>query len=173
MVNIPSAPAKKKKPFATLLAAHISPVVGPALAARGLSETSLVSHWPEIVGQDIARFCRFERLNWPPRGAKTDPVAAHPPAVLILRIDGAFAIEAQHLSWLIVERVNAHLGWRCVGKLAFRQGPLPQPPAPRRVRPPSAEALAQARAACAVEDEELREALVRLGARVIDRAGKD
>ena len=172
-MNIPSAPAKKKKPFATLQAAHISPVVGPALAARGLSETSLVSHWPEIVGQDIARFCRFERLNWPPRGAKTDPVAAHPPAVLILRIDGAFAIEAQHLSWLIVERVNAHLGWRCVGKLAFRQGPLPQPPAPRRVTAPSEAALAQARAACGVEDEGLREALVRLGARVIDRAGQD
>ena len=170
MVNSPSAPAKKKKPFATLLAAHISPVVGPALAARGLSETSLVSHWPEIVGQDIARFCRFERLNWPPRGVKTDPEAARLPATLILRIDGAFAIEAQHLSRLIVERVNAHLGWGCVGRLAFRQGPLPQPAAPRRVQPPSAEAVAQARAACAVEDEGLREALVRLGARVIDRA---
>ncbi len=132
-----------------------------------------MSHWPEIVGQDIARFCRFERLNWPPRGAKTDPAAASAPATLILRIDGAFAIEAQHLSRLVVERVNAHLGWGCVGRIAFRQGPLPQPPAPRRVRPPSEEAVARARAACAVEDEELREALVRLGARVIDRAGKD
>ena len=168
-MNIPSAPAKKKKPFATLLAAHISPVVGPALAARGLSETSLVSHWPEIVGQDIARFCRFERLNWPPRGVKADPEAAHPPATLILRIDGAFAIEAQHLSRLIVERVNAHLGWGCVGRIAFRQGPLPQPAPPLRLRAPSPEALAQARAACGVEEEELREALVLLGARIFDR----
>jgi hypothetical protein len=172
MVNTPNPPPKKKKPFASLLAAHIAPVIAPALAARGLSEASLVSHWPEIVGADIARFCRFERLNWPPRGAKSDPEAARPPATLILRIDGAFAIEAQHLSRLIVERVNAHLGWRCVGRLAFRQGPLPEAPAPRRLRPPSAEAMAQARAAAQVEDEGLREALVRLGARVIDRAAK-
>lgn len=152
---------------------HIGPVIGPALAARGLSETSLISHWPEIVGADIARFCRFERLNWPPRGVKTDPEAARPPATLILRIDGAFAIEAQHLGGLIVERVNAHFGWRCVGKVAFRQGPLPQAPAPRRVRAPSEAALARARAACPLEDEGLREALVRLGARVIDKSAKD
>jgi hypothetical protein len=169
MMNNSSASPKKKKPFATLLSAHIAPVIGPALAARGLSEASLVSHWPEIVGADIARFCRFERLNWPPRGAKTDPEAPRPPATLILRIDGAFAVEAQHMSRLIVERVNAHLGWRCVGKAAFRQGPLPQAPAPRRVRAPSWEALEQARAACPVEDEGLREAMARLGARVIER----
>ena len=169
MINKPSAPAKKRKPFATLLSAHIPPIISPALAARGLSEASLISHWPEIVGADIARFCRFERLSWPPRGAKTDPEAARPPATLILRIDGAFAIEAQHLSRLILERVNAHLGWRCAGKTAFRQGPLPEPPAPRRVRPPSAQAVAKARETTKVEDEGLREALVRLGARVIDK----
>ena len=145
-------------------------MLGPALAARGLSESSLVAHWPEVVGADIARFARFDRLNWPPRGAKTDPEAQRAPATLVLRIDGAFALEAQHLGRLIVERVNAHLGWRCVEKIAFRQGPLPASKARPGVRPPSAQALAEARAATEVEDEGLREALVRLGARVIDRA---
>ena len=160
----------KKKPFLTALGAHISPVVGPALAARGLSEASLVSHWPEIVGLDVARFARFERLNWPPCGAKTDPDSPRAPATLVLRIDGAFAIEAQHLSRLIVERVNAHLGWRCVAKTAFRQGPLPATKTRRRVAPPDREALAEARAAAApIEDGDLREALARLGARVIER----
>lgn len=154
----------------TALAAHISPVVGQTLASRGLSESSLVSHWPEIVGLDIARFARFDRLNWPPRGAKTDPEAARAPATLILRIDGAFAIEAQHLSHLIVERVNAHLGWRCIAKVAFRQGPLPEAPKRRRVAPPSAEAMAEARAAAKMDDPELREAVARLGARVIERS---
>lgn len=154
----------------TALAAHISPVVGQTLASRGLSESSLVSHWPEIVGLDIARFARFDRLNWPPRGAKTDPEAARAPATLILRIDGAFAIEAQHLSHLIVERVNAHLGWRCIAKVAFRQGPLPEAPKRRSVAPPSAEAMAEARAAAKMDDPELREAVARLGARVIERS---
>ena len=144
-------------------------MLGPALAARGLSEASLVAHWQEIVGLDIARFARFERLNWPPRGAKADPEAARAPATLVLRIDSAFALEAQHLARLIVERVNAHLGWRCVEKAAFRQGPLPTARPTRRVAAPSAEALAEARAAAAVDDVALREALARLGARVIER----
>ncbi len=142
--------------------------VGATLAARGLSEASLIAHWPEIVGLDVARFARFERLNWPPRGAKTDPEAARPSATLILRIDGAFALEAQHLAKLVMERINAHLGWRCVAKVAFRQGPLPETPQRRRIAPPSAQARAKARAMVHVEDEDLRNALVRLGARVID-----
>ncbi|HXT05317.1 MAG TPA: DciA family protein [Roseiarcus sp.] len=170
MADASSPTARKRKPYATPLGAHLGAIVSPALAARGLSEASLVAHWPEIVGQDVARFARFERLNWPPRGAKTDPAASRPPAILVLRIDGAFALEAQHLAHLIVERVNAHLGWACVAKLAFRQGPLPEMATRRRIAPPGAQALAEARAACQHEDEALREALVRLGARVIERA---
>ncbi len=154
------------------MGAHLAPILGPALAARGLSEASLVSHWPEIVGLDIARFARFERLNWPPRGEKSDPAAPRAPATLVLRIDGAFAIEAQHLAQLIVERVNTHLGWRCVAKAVFRQGPLPTPESRALVAEPSAAALAEARAAAPVDDAELRELLARLGARVIDRARK-
>jgi hypothetical protein len=169
MVNASNPPRARRKPFAEPLGAHLKAVVSPALAARGLSEASLIAHWPEIVGLDVARFARFERLNWPPRGAKTDPGAPRPPATLVLRIDGAYALEAQHLARLVVERVNAHLGWACVAKVAFRQGPLPSTEPRRRVAPPSAEALAEARAACAVEDEALREAMARLGARVIER----
>src|SRR5437763_12038830 len=164
-----NSPRPNSKPRATALGAQLAAIVGPALAARGLSEAGLVAHWPEIVGLDVARYARFERLNWPPRGAKSDPGAPRAPATLVLRIDSAFAIEASHLSRLIVERVNAHFGWRCVEKIAFRQGPLPEAASRRRIPPPSAEAVARAREAAKVEDEDLREALVRLGARVIDR----
>lgn len=143
--------------------------VGAALAARGLGEASLIAHWPEIVGADIARFARFERLNWPPRGAKTDPDAPRASATLILRIDGAYALEAQHLGKLVAERINAHLGWRCVAKVAFRQGPLPETQTRKRLGPASPEASARARALVEVEEGELRDALVRLGARVIDQ----
>ena len=157
-----------RKAFATTLGANLREVVGATLAARGLGQASLIAHWPEIVGLDIARFARFERLNWPPRGAKTDPEATRPSATLILRIDGAFALEAQHLAKLVMERINAHLGWRCVAKVAFRQGPLPETPVRRRIAPPGPEARARARAIVNVEDEGLRDALVRLGARVIE-----
>ena len=42
----------------------------------------------------------------PPRGSKRDPGAAGAPAILVLRIDGAFALEAQHAAATIVAPSN-------------------------------------------------------------------
>jgi len=156
--------------FAAPLGAFVENLVGPALAARGLGEASLVTHWPEIVGAQIAGFARPAQLQWPARGAKRDPDEAMAPATLVLLIDGAFALEASHMAATIVARVNAHLGWRCVGRLAFRQGPLPPLNKSRtRIAPPSPAALARARENLGgIEDEDLRESLAKLGARVID-----
>jgi hypothetical protein len=137
-----------------------------------LGEASLIADWPAIVGEAFARHARPIELQWPPRAAKRDPEAPSRPATLVLRVESAFALEAQHGASVIVERVNAHLGWRCVDKLAFRQGPLPPLKERRRVAPPpSDEAQATARAAAAaIDDENLREAVSRLGARAIDRS---
>jgi hypothetical protein len=92
----------------------------------------------------------------------------------VLRVESAFALEAQHSASVIAARVNAHLGWRCVDKIAFRQGPLP-PLADKRRRAPvpsgAAEAAARA-AAAAIEDDGLRDAVARLGAQAIDRSAR-
>jgi len=159
------------KPGPKPLAAFIPAIIEPALAARGLSEASLIADWPAIVGETIARFVRPIALRWPPRASRRDPETPLAPSTLVLRVESAFALEAQHCAPVIIARVNAHLGWRCVEKIAFRQGPLPR--ARERSRPasaPSPEAHAAAmRAVSSVEDGDLREALIRLGARAIDR----
>lgn len=162
----------RKPTGAQPLGAFVADLAKPALAARGLADASLVTHWVEIVGDKIAAFARPEQLQWPPRGDKRDPDGPSAPATLVLRIDGAFALEASHLSPMIIMRVNAHLGWRCVGRVAFRQGPLePLKPRRRRIAPPSAKAMAQAESFTAeIVDEGLRAALARLGARIIDKA---
>jgi hypothetical protein len=164
---------EKARGFAAQLGSLIEGVVEPTLAARGLGEISLITDWSEIVGGEIARYARPLQIQWPRRGAKRRPEKSAA-ATLVLRVDGAFALEAQHARAIIVERVNAHLGWRCVGKIAFRQGPLAEAKKKRRAAPaPSAEAQAEAVALAApIEDEELRQALTRLGARAIDRAGR-
>jgi hypothetical protein len=147
-------------------------LITEALAARGLSEASLIADWPAIVGETLARHARPIELQWPPRAAKRDPDAPTAPATLVLRVESAFALEAQHSASVIVDRVNAHLGWRCVEKIAFRQGPLPPLKDKRRAGPvPSGATEAAARAAAArIEDDGLREAVARLGARAIDRS---
>jgi hypothetical protein len=159
---------------AKALAEFMPEIIEEALAARGLSFASLVADWPVIVGESIARYARPIQLQWPPRAAKRDPEASIAPSTLVLRVDGAFALEAQHSAAIIVARVNAHLGWRCVEKVAFRQGPLPPLRQERRsLAAPSADAeLEASKAASSVEDEALRTALTRLGARAIDQAAR-
>ena len=147
-------------------------VIDKALAARGLGKANLIADWQAIVGDSIARYARPLRMQWAPRSPNCNPEAPAAPATLVLTVDGAFALETQHVAAIIVERVNSHLGWRCIDKIAFRQGPLP----PRREKrnatqaPSAASEIEARRAAEAIRDEGLRESLTRFGARAIDRS---
>jgi hypothetical protein len=165
---------KRGRGGAKPLAEFTHALIAEALAARGLGEASLINDWPAIAGENLARHARPIGLKWPPRAARADPEAPPASATLLLRVESAFALEAQHSAAVIVDRVNAHLGWRCVGKVAFRQGPLPPLRETRRRAPaPSEAAEAAARAAAArIEDDGLRDAVARLGARAIDRAAR-
>jgi hypothetical protein len=150
------------------LADLVVPALGPVLARRGFGEADLILHWEDIVGPRLAERSEPVKLQWPPRGPRFAPDAAAEPATLVVRVEGAFALELQHLAPVIAERVNSHLGWRCVGRLALRQAPLQRSKsAPSRppVPGPKARAAAQ-RAVQGIEDQSLREALARLGARV-------
>ncbi len=122
-------------------------MIEQALAARGLSEASLIADWPAIVGESVARYARPLQLQWPPRPAKRDPEAPIAPATLVLRVDGAFALEAQHSAAIIVERVNAHLGWRCVGKDRVPPGAAAAAEGEAQALPPPSEAGASGGAA--------------------------
>ena len=62
-------------------------------------------------------------------GARADGEPTEP-ATLVLRVEGPSAIEIQHMSSVILERVNRFFGWQAVGRLALRQAPLS-----RRERP--------------------------------------
>jgi hypothetical protein len=89
------------------------------------------------------------------------------PATLILRVEGPMALEIQHSSDAILQRVNRFFGWNAVGKIALRQAPLSRPKPPRAVKRPDAKAVAKvAETMAEVEDEALREALARLGASI-------
>ncbi|WP_296706851.1 DciA family protein [Rhodoblastus sp.] len=150
------------------LADFVRAAVDPALAKQGFGESSLILHWDDIVGERVAACSEPIKLQWPPRPAKRPPDAAIEPATLVLRVSGAMALEIQHMAPILIERVNSHLGWRAVGKLAIRQGPLSKTNRPARVAPPDPQALAEAeKATKGVEDEDLRRALARLGARAL------
>jgi hypothetical protein len=90
-----------------------------------------------------------------------------PPATLVLRVEGPAAVEIQHQSGVIVERVNRYFGWQALAGIALRQAPL----ARRRVkpaRPKIDQELADAISSqmTGIADDGLRAALGRLGAAI-------
>ena len=102
-------------------------------------------------------------MQWP------RPVEGQPqePATLVLRVEGPMALEIQHTSDVILQRVNRFFGWSAVGRLALRQAPLSRRTGRRRPRPPDPKAVAEvAKTLSAVEDDGLADALARLGAAI-------
>ncbi|MGE5368537.1 MAG: DUF721 domain-containing protein [Chloroflexota bacterium] len=153
------------RPLAEIVLKQLDPLV----ARQGFGQASLLMQWPEIVGARVAGLCAPERLQWPARGRKPSPDRPQEPATLVLRVEPGFGLEIQHMGPAIIERVNAHLGWRCVARLTLRQQALPTRAAqrPRPARPdPAARAQAQT-ATDGVEDAALRAALIRLGERAL------
>jgi hypothetical protein len=149
------------RPLAELTAGALS---GP-LKRQGFASTEIVTRWGEIVGPEIAAHCEPLKINWP-RGLEGEE-APPEPATLVLRVEGPAAIEIQHLSAVILERVNRFFGWQAIGRLGLRQAPLRRRASPEPPKPP--DPAEQARIATSlpqIEDEGLRAALARLGAAV-------
>ena len=89
------------------------------------------------------------------------------PATLVLRVEGPMALEIQHASDVILQRINRFFGWSAVGRLALRQGPLSRRKRPRPSPAPDAKQVEQiAQTLSSIEDEQLRAALARLGAAI-------
>jgi hypothetical protein len=82
-------------------------------------------------------------------------------------VEGPMALEIQHASDVILQRVNRFFGWSAVGKLALRQAPLSRRDKPKTPRAPDAADVAELEnTLSSVEDAELRAALARLGASI-------
>ncbi len=146
------------------LADLVDACLGPALAAQGFAASDIIASWPEIVGERLSGFSQPLKVEWPRKARGVDP-GERLPASLVVRVEGAFALEMQHLAPVVIERINAHYGWRCIGKIVLKQGPVRRAPAkPPRPKPLDDATIGSIRAATAgVGDDRLRAALDRLG----------
>lgn len=124
----------------------------------GFVQGSIVSRWNEIVGERYAKVSSPESIRFP-TGKKAG-------GVLTLLVDGAHAPLIQHLTPMIVERVNRFFGYAAINRIVFKQG-KPPAPAARPVRPdlrPVPKELGEGLREIA--DPELRACLESLAARI-------
>src|ERR1700692_296636 len=147
------------KPLSVLL----SDVFSDAYARQGFAARELVTRWAEIAGAEVAAHSEPLKIQWPrPVEGQTQE-----PATLVLRVEGPMALEIQHASDVILQRVNRFFGWSAVGRLALRQAPLARRDRPAVAKPADPDSVAKVtKTLSSVEDEELRAALARLGASI-------
>ena len=151
----------RRRGYLRAIAAEVPKIAGAALGKRGFGEAQMVTQWETVVGAELAAEISPERLVFS-RGERRQ-------GTLRLRVSSAFAIEAQHLEPVIIERINGFFGYQAVARIALVQGPpltsAQKVSKPRPLTPAESQTLDQKLSTIA--DPALREALQRLGAAVV------
>jgi hypothetical protein len=130
-------------------------LVRPAFRRRAPATAQILADWAGIVGPAIAAVTVPRKLS---------------AGTLEIACSGPIALELQHLSVQLIDRVNAQLGRIAVQRLRFVQDTPPRP-SPRPRRQPGREIDARAHAAVSLLPAgDLRDALEALGRAVLTRA---
>ena len=160
--------SKPARSFPRPLSEFMGAALNDALKTQGFASAEILARWGDIVGAEIAAHSEPMKITWP-RATTSGSMGeeAAEPATLVLRVEGPAAIEIQHLSAVILERVNRFFGWQAIGRIALRQAPLRRREQPKAPPPPDPALAARiADSLPEIADDDLRQALARLGASI-------
>jgi len=173
MSEKPASKSKKMrgKAFAPRSVAEIvGKVLEPVLARRAGMTLDLMRAWPEIVGTEFSQTTRPEKIDWPRRAHEDDPFK---PAVLVVACENSAALFFQHEQATVLERVNLFFGFEAVERIRIVQKSVLQAKT-QKARPKSlvsSEEEARLDAMLeAIDDPDLKHALVKLGKGIISKA---
>lgn len=117
----PAKPYARQRGGAARPISDLMPQIGRSAFRRfGFVQSSVVSRWPEIVGETHARVCTPEMIRFPP-GEKSD-------GIMHLVVLPAHAPLVQQILPEIADRVNRFFGYRAVARIKLRQGEVKAPP---------------------------------------------
>lgn len=143
--------------------------VRSASEGRGFAQTRLLTHWAEVVGEDIAKTAQPVQIGYNKGGMG---------ATLTLLTTGAMAPMLEMQKEKVREKVNACYGYNAISRIritqtapiGFSEGRIAFEGAPKRSPKVDPQAVAKARAATQnVQSEDLRRALEALGSNVISK----
>jgi hypothetical protein len=133
------------------IAADANAAAAAAFTRAGFRDPTLVLHWFEIAGAEVARIAAPVKLAEGPSGG-----------VLTLKAEPGAALFLQHETRPLCERINAYLGRAAVTRLRFVQGPLTgRPQLRKRLKRPASVPGGDAALAFSGPDK-VREALLAL-----------
>ncbi len=142
-------------------ARSLDPVRKRVLGRLSPAEAGLHLEWASIVGQALATKTQPRRLRFPRQVERRD-------GVLTVTCQPAFALELQHMLPLLIERLNAHFGYRAIAQVRIEQARILSKPAGGRSKRSTRPALPGPREPrpdelpSDIADEPLAQALARL-----------
>lgn len=143
-------------------------MLGPLFRKQGFARQEIVTKWETIVGSSMGQYSHPERISF--------PRAARHGGTLFVRVEGAFALELQHRSVEILDRINTYFGYGAVEKLVIKQGPLPPKVLKKRKTKPSLTREQESHLDTVVgdtKDNRLRSALRGIGEHVLATPSDD
>ena len=137
--------------------------------SRGFAIARLLTHWPEIAGEDMARITRPVKVGYGREGMG---------ASLTLLTTGPNAPIIEMQKEKLRERVNAVYGYAAISRIlitqtaatGFAEGQAEFTPKSKAPPAPDPAILAEAaRTAAPIQNDDLRQALERLGQNILNR----
>lgn len=161
----PSGYVKKgAQPLANFIMASCAPV----FEKRGFVRSKVLLEWSEIVGETLARVSAPLKMDWPKIRPDQFDDQASKGATLMVQVASAFALDVQYQIPVLIERINAHFGWRCVSKIVLKQGVIPSKSHQRPQPNLFPEAILEAQKYTqGFDSEPLQNALAKLGSFVL------
>lgn len=142
---------------------HFRELTRAAFARYGFAYAEVLARWPEIVGVQLADFCRPDRVRWP-KGTG----AARSGGTLVIGAAPGRGLELQYEVPRIIERVNRFYGHGAIAAVKIMT--LAHPPSAPRKPPADGRKTVPYHIAAPIQDDRLKAALERLGSAVAGRA---
>lgn len=150
---------KKLRSYQGPIGDKVFHLVAPLLNGRGFVEGKLLRDWEQIVGPQWSLFSCPEKIFFPPH--KREEGTMH------IRVWGGAALELQHQSLSILDRINRYFGYKAIASFSLKQVPSPlvsSCPAPiARIFCTQEQKKRVADLVQAIPHEALQKALVNLG----------
>ena len=106
-----------KRTFVTKAIGTLMPkLMKPALNNHSLNHSRLILEWDQIVGPELARYSQPEKLFFQtPQGQRQE-------GTLTIRVTSGAALEFQHLTGMLIERINQFFGYKALTRITLKHG---------------------------------------------------
>jgi len=157
---------------------HFSKVAEKAYARHGPAWAGLLSNWQTIAGSPLSDICAPEKISWPgqQRGqAETRSKHQKIGGTLVIKVAFGRALEIQHITPQIIDRINAYYGYQAIAQVKIIQGKIEKSETSQKTSlPPLDQATnSQLNARMAkIGDDSLKDALRNLAKGVLEKKSR-